>query len=191
MKRILLTLSIIFAFICTFLPTFAVAPTGLSNRPEAPHWVKNKITVHLPKDDRANSMKKAFNTWTDASDGKLQFSYIESEKMADINVKFTDVVNNSEDPIGSCTLKTSGLEIQKAEINIATKSKQAKKYSRNYIYTVMLHEVGHALGMQNSPRKRTSIMHSPINEDQDILISDKRTLYRNYGWSWIDRRFKD
>ena len=51
----------------------------------------------------------------------------------------------------------------------------------------MLHEIGHALGLPDYERKRTSIMHMPINESQDILKLDIMNLYKLNNWTWMDR----
>ncbi len=187
-KRILTGLFIIFAFICTFLTTsFAAAPTGYP-KPDAPHWQKSPIVVYIPQDPKSASMQNAFKRWQDASEQKLKFQYINDKKKADITVEFTDKVNGSDGPLGEYSLEIQGMEITKATIKIATKSTQIKKYSKNYIFTTMMHEVGHVIGMKDSDRKRSSIMHMPVDETQDILVSDKRNLYRIYGWDWINRK---
>ena len=66
-----------------------------------------------------------------------------------------------------------------------------KKYSKNLVYTTMLHEIGHALGLQESTRKQSSIMNMPISETQDILKKDIVNLYHINGWSYMDRRFNN
>lgn len=187
LKKIFTALFVIFAFICTFFTAAnAVAPTGYP-KPSAPHWKKEVILVYIPKDERATSMHNAFKRWANACEQKLNFQYIDDEKKANIVVEFTDKVNGSDGPLGEYSLEIQGMEITKATIKIATKNPQVRKYSKDYIFTTMLHEVGHAIGMAEADRKRSSIMHMPIDETQDIIISDKRNLYRIYGWDWINR----
>lgn len=186
-KKILTGLFIMFAFICTFLSTaFATAPTGYP-KPDAPHWQKSPVLVYIPQDPKSASMQNAFKRWQDATEQKLNFQYINDEKKADITVEFTDKVNGSDGPFGEYVLEIQGMAITKAKIKIATKNPKIKQYSRDYVFTTMLHEVGHVIGLKDSERKHSSIMYMPIDEKQDILISDKRNLYRTYGWDWINR----
>lgn len=183
MKKILTLLFIILAFVMTIFNNKAEAGTAI----EAPHWKKPKIKVYIPADERQAQMKRAFNKWQNASYGKLIFVYA-TEGPADINVSFTDTVDGLDNPIGSYTLTIQGDTIKNADIKIATKSKNIKKYSNNYIYTVMLHEIGHALGLPENLRKESSIMNKEVNEKQDILKIDIMKLYHLNGWSWMDHR---
>lgn len=183
-KKLLLGTVILFTFICTFINTATAIIV------EAPHWKKSPITVYIPTDDsKATTMRHAFERWQKDSFDKLKFSYVQKGP-ADINVAFTESVDGSDGPLGSYSLTIRGNEIQKADIKIATKSPSIKKYSNNYIYTVMLHEVGHALGMEDTNRKPTGIMYMPISEKQDILKVEIRKLYKLNGWSYMDRRIK-
>lgn len=182
MKKILTTLLIIIAFALTL---FNRTEAGTSI--DAPHWKSPEIKVYVPADERQAQMKRAFSKWENASYGKLKFVYITKEP-ADITVKFTDKVDGADNPIGSYALTIQGMEIKKAEILIATKSKDIKKYSNNYIYTVMLHEIGHALGLPENTRKESSIMNKDVNEKQDILKIDIMKLYHLNEWSWMDHR---
>ena len=183
MKKIILCLAILFAFVYTFFNSIAQAIAI-----EAPHWQKSPISVYIPTDDaKSITMKHAFERWQRDSFGKLKFSFV-SKTPADIEVAFTEKVDGSDGPIGAYNLTIRGEEIRKAEIQIATKSPNIKKYSKDYIFTVMLHEVGHALGLEDSNRKASSIMYMPVSETQDILKLDMRKLYKVNNWTWMDRR---
>lgn len=184
-KKILSIFIIITAFIFTFT-NLAQATTLI-----APHWQKSPITVYIPKDDnRAITMRHAFEKWQKESFGNLKFSFVDKGP-ADIDVVFTDNVDGSDGPIASYSLTIRGKSIERAEIKIATKGSEIKKYSKNYIYTTMLHEVGHALGLQDTNRKKNSIMYMPVSETQELLKLDMRNLYNLNNWSWMDRRISD
>ena len=152
-----------------------------------PHWKTGNITVYIPNDPKAGGMRRAFERWQNISAGNLKFSFV-SKGPANIDVVFTDNVSGSDGSISEYKLTKKGNVINKAEIKIATKGKKAKNYSNNYIYTVMLHEIGHVLGLVDMPDKPTSIMHMPVSESQDIKKVDIRNLYNIYGWSVLDRR---
>ena len=157
-----------------------------------PHWKKTPINVYIPQNEFGSvAMLHAFQRWQNVTSGKANFKFVDKEDQADIKVLFTDKVDGSESPIGNYNVTIKGLEIQKAEIQIATKNPNIKKYSKDYIFTTMLHEVGHVLGLSENLRKPASIMYMPINEKQDILKTDIRKLYNINEWSWSDRRFND
>jgi len=149
-----------------------------------PHWQKSPISVYIENGQKSGSMRNAFNRWQSASYGKLKFTYVNDKDNADIKVKFSEVSSNYNGAVGSSSVQKSGNEIISADINISVGS---KKYSNNYVYTVMLQEVGHVLGLSDNPRKTSSIMHTPVNENQDILKLDVRELFRVNGWSYAHK----
>lgn len=71
--------------------------------------------------------------------------------------------------------------LQKSDIKIASVNSKA---SKNMIYTTMLHEIGHSLGLPDTSRS-VGIMNMPISESQDIYKRDIRQLYRIYDWNWV------
>ena len=155
---------------------------------EVPHWQKSTITVFIPKKDdkgKTASLKRAFARWQGASSNRIRFRYVEKGP-ADIDVIWTDSANGSS-PISSTTVGNSGNSIKKAEIHIATKDPNFSKYSNNYVYTVMLHEIGRALGLPVNERKKSSIMHAPVSVNQDIMKIDTMKLYSINGWSYATR----
>lgn len=186
MKKFLLGIVAIFLFVFAFANISNAAATNTSKRVEVPHWKKSPINVFIPDETGKASMRSAFNNWSGKSNGKIQFAYTTKEK-ADIIVEFTKNTDGLESKLGGYSISTNGNAIVKANIKIATKSKLAKKYSKDYIYTTMLHEVGHVLGMKDNPRKPSSIMHMPITEDQDITKLDVKQFYNINGWSYADR----
>lgn len=182
MKKFITGVLFIFAIFMTFC--ISQATTII-----APHWKDGNITVYIPKDARAEQMKRAFMKWQNASFGKLNFTFQEKGP-ANIDVVFTEAVDGADGPIGSYNVTIQNGLIKKAEIKMATKSKNISKYSNSYIYTTMLHEVGHALGLSDTNRKGSSIMFMPVTEQQDLLKIDMMKLYNLNNWSWMDHRIQ-
>ena len=180
-KKILSLFVIIFAFLLTFSSFTNAAETA-----QGAHWNKSPINVYIPQDAKQNSMRHAFERWQSLSYGKLKFVFV-NKGPADIDVVFTEKVDTTDTPIASHSITIKGNEITKAEIKIATKSKDIKKYSNDYIFTTMLHEVGHTLGLSDNNRKNSSIMHMPIEEKQEIMKIDMMKLYHNNGWNWAQK----
>lgn len=179
MKKILSLLFLIFAFLFNF--STVQAETFISG----PHWNKSLITVYIPKDARAMSMRRAFEKWQNVTNGSLKFQFV-NKGPANIDVVFTEKVDGNDGPLGSYKLTTKGNYITKAEIKMGTRGN--KKYSNDFIYTTMLHEIGHALGLPDETRKPSSIMQMPVSETQDIIKPDVRNLYKLNGWSYKERR---
>ena len=152
---------------------------------DAPHWAKSTITVYIPSDEKSATMRHAFEKWQTMSDGKLTFRFVQKSP-ADIDVVFTDKVNGTDGPLGQYNIKIKNGNIVNGEIRIATKKKG--NYSKNLIYTTMLHEVGHVLGLSETERKKSSIMSMPVTETQDIMKRDIRDLYYLYKWDYNTRR---
>ena len=177
---------IIISILSLFFVLFGVVSAQAREISEVPHWQTSPIRVYVPSDDKkAPSMRRAFAKWQAKSFGKLKFRFV-GKTPADITVVFTEAANGST-PISSTTVTYNGTKITKAEIHIATKSKDFKKYSNDYVYTAMLHEVGKAIGMPINSRKRTSIMFAPITVQQDIMKIDIMKLYSVYGWSYANK----
>ncbi len=180
-KKFLTGLSIIFAFIMIFTTIGKVSAIETNS----PHWQKKPIKVYIPKDTYSATMKNAFLRWQEASAGNIKFSFVEKGP-ADIDVVFAE--NASGDtPIATYSVSSEGNKITKAEIKIASKSPKFKKYTKNYIYTTMLHEVGHTIGLPDNTQKKSLIMYTPISETQSITKLDIRNLYQINNWSYAKR----
>ena len=180
MKKIILSILAIFFIL------FGIINTPAREISEVPHWQTSPIKVYVPSDDnKAPSMRRAFAKWQAKSYGNLKFKFV-AKGPADINVAFVEMASGST-PISNTSITYNGNSITKADIMIATKSKDFKKYSNDYVYTAMLHEVGRAIGMPVNPRKRTSIMYTPLSVQQDIMKFDIMKLYSVYGWSYANK----
>lgn len=177
LKKFLTVFIIVFTLFLTISPSFAVGDNGFS-------WNKKNLTVNIPKDNSySGMMQRAFKKWQDNSYGQLTFTFTD-EGDADIYVTFGDKTDGTDvGDLADYDITIRGGSIVKAQINIVPDS---KKYSNDMIYTVMLHEVGHALGLADSKRN-LGIMHTPVNEKQDIIPNDIIKLFRLNGWSYMNK----
>ncbi|MBD5401788.1 matrixin family metalloprotease [bacterium] len=178
-KKLLSGLFIIFVFVMVVCLKAEAIDTN------SPHWTKSPIKVYIPSHAKSATMRHAFEKWQSKSAGNLSFIFVDNGP-ADIDVVFASSVDGSDGPIGQYSMTIQGNSITKAEIKIAVNSK--KKYSKDLVYTTMLHEVGHVLGLPDEYRKPSCIMAMPVKETQDFMKVDLRTFYYLYGWSWYDRR---
>ena len=176
MKKFIVNLLIIFAGLFFIgQKTFGVGNYG-------PNWEKPVIQVYIPQNEYAGMMLQAFQTWANKCNGRLNFQYVLSSP-ADIEVEFADKTDGTDGDIGSYSLTIKGGTITKATITIAP---NPQENSQNLIYTVMLHEVGHALGLKDSFRK-LGIMSTPVLETQEIVNTDILKLYHLNGWTYINK----
>ena len=179
MKKFVVTLLIIFSGL--FFAGAGVA--ALLNA--SPNWEKQTLKVYIQKDSYSDMMHRAFQKWIDKCSGRLKIEFVASSP-ADIEVNFAKETDKTDGDIGSYSLTVKGGHITKAQITIAP---NPEKNSNNLIYTVMLHEVGHALGLSDSTRK-LGIMSTPVTENQDIINNDIYKLFRLNGWSYIDKNIQ-
>jgi hypothetical protein len=176
-------IALVLFFLCACINLFVSSLAGVV---DYPHWELKTIPVYIQTDTYTSDMRNAFKTWQNETGGRVKFVFVAKEA-AKVEVSFVDKVDGSDGPFGAYSVSKSGNVITSAKIKLATKG--SKKYSKDEIYSSMLHEVGHILGLSEATRKKSSIMYMPVPENKDILSVDVRNLYRAFGWSYSDRRF--
>ena len=173
MKKVLTVLFLILGFVFAFGTKAMAYYYG-------PTWSVTPIYVHIPEDNQAVTMEHAFQRWQAASSNRLAFKFVEDEEDADITVEFVDSVDGSDGDVGAYSLTVQGHEIVKANIQIV--NNKDKNYTADMMFTTMLHEIGHAIGLSDSGRN-FGIMRMPVSSDQDIVKRDILMLSKLYGWS--------
>jgi predicted Zn-dependent protease len=156
-------------------------------------WFHPKfIRVYIQPDHyKGRLMTQAFREWSKLTKNKLVFQKVTSPKFADIEVEFVEKIDttqsNTDRAIGLTRASTqSGKKLVHAKIWIAQKTQDDKVLSEDEVYTTMLHEIGHALGLHDSSRK-LGIMSTPVTENQDIINTDLLRLFHLNGWTYIDK----
>ena len=72
----------------------------------------------------------------------------------------------------------------KAVIYIPLKTSGGVTLSKDGVYTSMLHEIGHAIGIADHSKNPKNIMYPVIDVKREITKYDLGELYRTYGWKW-------
>ena len=167
------------------LYTEALAANGI--------WFNTKgLKVYIPpKDMLTTTMTHAFQEWQRKTNNYFTFEFVGTKSTANIEVIFMDggipEICHDDGALGCTRTITTdnhlGKKIRKATVYISRKSNNGRVMSNTQVYTIMLHEIGHALGL-NHTKEPTSIMFAGTNQSmavkQEIQVSDLNLLYDLY-----------
>ncbi len=146
----------------------------LTNLDKATKWYKMPVKVWIQPSAYRNYSINAFYEWQRKTQNTVSFQFVTNEKQGQIKVYFVDTVNGavSEDNIGLTNLKYIGDMNTQATIQILQRTDSNKMRSYAQIYPVVLHEIGHALGMHGHSTSNNDILY-PNNYTNDVHLSNR------------------
>lgn len=164
-----------------FVTVLFVLLFGFGLRANAVFSNPDSIRVYVEPHSSAFIADEAMRAWTTASGGKIKFKKVTKPEDVQIYVRFIKNIAKSTDSnaIGlTHHLYANGRTLE--VIEISEKAPNGRLYSHDSRLRVMIHEFGHALGLDHSNNSR-SVMY-PAKGSKTIQPEDIQTLKNLYGW---------
>jgi len=152
----------------------------------------NGVPGFKPEDD--DIVRQAFSDWQAAAPNLLSFAYVPSPSEADITVSWTHdpskMISSAEG--GHAEIAQSAKGIARSDITLLTTSQGAQNFAApNNLRHVVLHEVGHALGIAGHSPTAGDVMYGivmPTDEVAHLSERDKHTMLALYSAAATDAR---
>ena len=130
------------------------------------HWNDKtgelKIFLSQGTSQNVESVKQAFQKWQDALEGRILFTFVDSQNNADVRVFWLNnaIKSESEDLAGQFKFEVDNTDLLfKADINLCLHDPEGNPMAKEHVYTMALHEIGHMLGLPHSPNP-ADVMYS-------------------------------
>jgi len=148
------------------------------------HWSLDKLPLKLYFKDSSgvsgfqpyyiSAVTKAFDRWIKYLNGKLSYVLVNNPAQADITISFVQKIGEVNTN-GVQRDSTQGLTqhifdgnmFKTIDIKFATFNPNSQELSKQEMYSMALHEAGHALGLIGHSYDRNDVMY-PISQDNNI-----------------------
>ncbi len=139
------------------------------------------------KPQYADIAKNAFESWANASSGKLRFEYTEKPEHVDIIFRWSANSKDVSQPAegGEAKVMRRGDRIDSASVVVLTVMPVKElKMNDELMRFICLHEIGHALGLVGHSSNRADVMYCsiPLNFEKCFITQrDAKTLQHLYA----------
>jgi tetratricopeptide (TPR) repeat protein len=151
------------------------------------NWVRMPIRVFIDRAPQVPGWKTAFSglaqqacqTWQGAANGKIRFQFVAEAENADIRIHWQKAFEHQK--IGENPFVAVNNKIVRSDVTVATHVGDTPLTSQQVLAT-LLHEMGHALGIQGHSPEAGDIMFYASSPNQQATLSarDKKTLQKLY-----------
>ena len=134
-------------------------------------WKNMPVKVWIQIGPYAPAAKRAFLQWQTKSQNAVSFSFVSNPNDANIIVSFKSNITQAShgDALGITFISHANNYIRKAQIDIKSVTSTGVKQTPNQIYTVVLHEVGHALGIRGHSKNPYDVMYPSDDNYRNVL----------------------
>jgi tetratricopeptide (TPR) repeat protein len=156
------------------------------------HWDPKKMPLNVYITDGSaapgwspgmNGMvQTAMNAWQEATYRKVRFLITRQKKDADIVIRWTRVLSHNK--VGENPFESADNVIVRSDVTVALRHPESgQALSSQEVYTTILHELGHAIGIQGHSPFPEDIMYFSVNGKQGSQLStrDKNTIRALYS----------
>lgn len=140
-------------------------------------WKEKPLLVCLPPSSNSILMKKAFKSWQSAIKDKVTFNFLTANSCPNAQI----TVSYSPQKRKSLT-SFSYIEnnFTKAHIEMGLLTKEGKIATPELLYKLMLHEIGHSIGIIGHSNTPQSVMQPTVKEEYKITQDSINEIYRLY-----------
>ncbi len=146
-------------------------------------YVKDGTGVDGYRTEYEESLRQAFDEWTEATSGKIKFVFVTDPSTAQMTVIWTNDLHAPAMTAEAGIARTSfgGSGIENAEISLLTLDPlKDGPLGKNRLFNTCLHEIGHALGLQGHSPHTDDIMSGTLIVQQGLSPRDIRTINALY-----------
>lgn len=140
-------------------------------------------SLHSRKQQKQPDDETSIKEWQTLSDNTVRFTFVQSPNQANIVVYFVQKLNGvnqkSGNKIGLTSYNYRGNTIVFAKIHISASGQgNTRTLNQDEVYSVMLHEIGHAIGLSHNSNPQ-SIMYYASGTNR-ISNEDIKNLKKEY-----------
>lgn len=149
------------------------------------HWTKKVIAVWVENSSYQTTIYQAFAKYNRTFPELFKFMITQDKKRADITVSMVGRLERSNSDgyykQGSTDLNYNQKgEINTAHISLLPIDNNGNYISKSQLYTVVLHEIGHAIGITGHSQDRHDVMYG-FRSSSEFSAKDKETIRLMYS----------